>query len=785
MLQPSRPSGLAAAALVYSLAVIAFFWRVIFLPDFGIPWDIVDAHFTAQSFFSRWLRKGVFALWNPHVTMGYPIAGDMVLSPFYPPTVLSWLVPTGGPFHFRTLEIVLILHVLLAGVSMYMLCRSLRLDYWPSLFAGTVFMFGGFFPVRISHEPWVKSAAWTPLVLLFFVRALDTGSRRAVAACAAAFGIMILAGYAQHVLYTAYLLIAWFLLTTLPRLPKTGFRPLLQRGTTLVVIVAVGALLAAVQLLPAAELASHAARTRLTFQDSALGAINLLALATVFLPDLYRPAPSQDMSANFGDPSLIHLYTGLFVLAFAFVGLRTRTAPHRYRPAFVVIGIVAFVLSLGAATPMYEAAFHYVPGFALFRRPLTFYHFVLLSLCVLGAIGLQAFLNRDERDRILVRQALTAVVAGLLLAVIAWAVFEWLRLAEPGIRTSTETGRDAVVAMAPWLAHAFGVMVPVLLAILACFYLARRAPAVAPAAICLLAFADLYWFNANRIFNTAPAAFWPISELARFRRADVLGPNGTGWHRVALSNFGGIFENAGDIMGFENFGGYNPLRLRLYTDFAGLVNGPRSPLLDLANVKYILTTPVFRDDGRAATEPSAASPMNYRVFLRSGALDPARHKLVASAAPYELYENSTVLPRYFGVSDVVVKLDMREQFEILRTGYNFHSTVLLDRRPRDPVAGCDSLTTHISALSPATARLRVSSPGHCILVASEIWYPGWRAYVDGREVPLMRANYAFRAIEVPGGSHTVEFRFRPWTVQLGAALSIATALALALATRFL
>ncbi len=61
-------------------------------------------------------------------------------------------------------------------------------------------------------------------------------------------------------------------------------------------------------------------------------------------------------------------------------------------------------------------------------------------------------------------------------------------------------------------------------------------------------------------------------------------------------------------------------------------------------------------------------------------------------------------------------------------------------------------------------------PGYLVLVDS--YYPGWLSYVDGRRVPILRANYAFRAVEVPVGKHRVEFRYRPWTFYTGLGVTL-------------
>ena len=47
-----------------------------------------------------------------------------------------------------------------------------------------------------------------------------------------------------------------------------------------------------------------------------------------------------------------------------------------------------------------------------------------------------------------------------------------------------------------------------------------------------------------------------------------------------------------------------------------------------------------------------------------------------------------------------------------------------------------------------------------LLVISQAWYPGWRAYVDGQPAPLLRADYAIKAVPVPAGHHVVQLRFQ-------------------------
>jgi hypothetical protein len=59
-----------------------------------------------------------------------------------------------------------------------------------------------------------------------------------------------------------------------------------------------------------------------------------------------------------------------------------------------------------------------------------------------------------------------------------------------------------------------------------------------------------------------------------------------------------------------------------------------------------------------------------------------------------------------------------------------------------------------------------------VLVVSQMDYPGWTAYVDGKPVPITRADYAFPAIFVGPGMHRVRFSFEPWTFKLGLTLTL-------------
>jgi uncharacterized membrane protein YfhO len=72
----------------------------------------------------------------------------------------------------------------------------------------------------------------------------------------------------------------------------------------------------------------------------------------------------------------------------------------------------------------------------------------------------------------------------------------------------------------------------------------------------------------------------------------------------------------------------------------------------------------------------------------------------------------------------------------------------------------------------------VNTPADAYLVLSEVWYPGWQATVDGIPTPVLRANYAFRAVRLEPGEHQVHVTFVPRSWRLGVAVSGLTLLIL-------
>jgi Bacterial membrane protein YfhO len=90
----------------------------------------------------------------------------------------------------------------------------------------------------------------------------------------------------------------------------------------------------------------------------------------------------------------------------------------------------------------------------------------------------------------------------------------------------------------------------------------------------------------------------------------------------------------------------------------------------------------------------------------------------------------------------------------------------------------DAVRFERDGMQEVTLRLNARAPGQLIL--GDMFYPGWKAFVDGHQTPIHAANVAFRAVAVPRGRHTVRFRYQPAVLAVGLWTSVASLLAIVL-----
>ncbi|HET7771795.1 MAG TPA: hypothetical protein VFN74_23680, partial [Chloroflexota bacterium] len=226
--------------------------------------------------------------------------------------------------------------------------------------------------------------------------------------------------------------------------------------------------------------------------------------------------------------------------------------------------------------------------------------------------------------------------------------------------------------------------------------------------------------------------------------------------------------NLGVVYGLPSPDGYDGglLPLRSYADFKALL------VTDEAPVPHYTLAP------QAPARPDARllGALNVRFLALDGRQGPPGtgwDAIEAAPGAAWLYENQSVLPRAFVVSDVRAEPDPRRALALLR-GLDLATSAVVER----PVPGLpegtprDAPAAQVVTFSATEMTVDATGPG--LLVLSESFYPGWRAAIDGAGAPLVRANLHFRAVPLTAGAHRVRVWYDPFSVKLGFALSALT-----------
>jgi hypothetical protein len=134
--------------------------------------------------------------------------------------------------------------------------------------------------------------------------------------------------------------------------------------------------------------------------------------------------------------------------------------------------------------------------------------------------------------------------------------------------------------------------------------------------------------------------------------------------------------------------------------------------------------------------------------------------------------NSRALPGEKAVLEAATSRRFRPAMEVLLNGDELRRLGLRPP-PATPDGGYLPLKITSFSYEPDDVTFTVDSPRQALLVSSEANDKGWTATVNGKPVPLLTANYLFRAIPIPKGKSDVAFRYRPAPVRYGAMVSLA------------
>lgn len=710
---------------------------------------------------------GAIPQWNPYLFGGLPFVAAMHGDIFYPTFWLRLLLGTDVGMTWGFIS-----HLWLAGIGTFLFLRIYGLGFFPALVGALAYQLGGPIAGYASpgHDGKLFVSALLPFTLILLTFGIRDGRRWAWGALALVVGLAVLSPHPQLLQYHLLVAGAWALMTAFGT-PGLDRRTAIRRLGLAFGAVLLGLTIGAIQYLPLSEYTPWSPRAG--GRDYAYATSYSWPLEELI--NTYLPQFSGILGRYWGRNG-IHLhseYLGAAVLmlvplAFGLGG----EARRGFRRFWLGVAVVSLLWALGGSTPFFQIVYAIVPGTKFFRAPSTMMFVFGFSMALLSALGTERLLA----GKVSQRYAIGALVAGGAIALLATAGgFTSLAqrlVVDPGLMDTVDANARALT-MGAWRSCLAVVVAAAIIILLA----KGRLPAQrAGLLLSLLVAADLwsieryYWMfspPASKLY-ASDATIDYLKKLPQPARVAVFAVgqgNPLAPHDPLLMGDGLM------VHGIRSVTGYHGNELGRYRKLGNFDEGYSARLnpsfWQLMNVDYFLTnTDTLPIEGaqRVVGPVQSAAGTTVSLFKLEGG-----HPF-AWVAP--------VMAKY--PDDIALPAAQQPNFPTYQVAI-LDTSATVATPPLTAIPAALALTTSTTDYRPGhfTVKLSAPAPAGSALVASENFYPGWVAKVDGKPAQVFRADYVLMGVPLAAGAQSVEFTFDNATYPKGRSITVA-ALALSL-----
>jgi len=682
---------------------------------------------------ARALSEGRLPFWTDRLGLGIPLVAESHAAAFYPLNALAYsMMPV--PVAYRML---MFFHYLLLVGATFAYARRLEIGPAGSAVSALAFGFCGFQSIHSSHEVFYHALAFLPVCLYLAEWFLDEGRPSTLAWLAVVYGLQLSLGHFQIQSWTAGL-VAFSGLARLVRSPR-----LAKRAFGLLLGLAWGGAIAAVQLGASGELARFVGFDRRSFSDLAFFGLPPAHWVELFAPTLFRGIPGGPESAYWYALGTTGyeacFYVGTIPLLLAIVGMVS--GGGRAREFWITASVASFLVSVLPGLWLEGYAWVVaIPGMGLFRAPGRFAAIASLGLCLAAGRGLDRIVGGGRTWPGLVLGWLLAAAAG------CWGVFWCLRPDH-----AKYLGGDRLLLSLGLSAASWAV------ATILIFALIRKkvGPVVLLAATAVELGALYYtstteWGWAIAVPEQSPT----LAALAREREV------------------GRVAGRLHDL----------PLRFKASPLFPhiGFTPPPPHPFFEPLEQRAMAETPWGRGLLRrfGVTHGVWDGPIEEKgVESISTGLDPALDRLVSKlpgsppSASWRLVRYTEVFPQ--ARAAIRERIAPDDRAVAAGIGYDLDPAVVWYRAEDRPSSAQEPRAKDAKVVSWDGREAVVVHDGSCDLVINRTYYPGWEASIDdGPAESVGRAELGVQVVHLGGvGTHRVRFSYRPTTLRAASWIS--------------
>ena len=678
-------------------------------------------------------KSGSVPLWNPYSFSGTALAGNYQSAVFSPFNVLFFILQ-----FLDAWSILILLQPLLAGLFMYLFVKSLGRSQSAASIAGIAFMFCGFMVTWMAYGTLGYAVLWLPLIFWGIHGYFEKQSRWQPIVISTGIALSFVSGHFQMSLYVLGASVFYLLWQAV-----SGRK--WRQGIVLAGSLCAGIFLAMPQILLSYHVFQNSVRSAGVVRGEI---IPWTYLVTLIAPDFFgNPVTRNDWFGHYAEWGG---YIGVIpILLSVYVFMRKKNAQTWF---FISLSIIALLLAL--PTPLNDLL--YILKVPVLSGSAASRIIVLtsFSLAVLAGLGLDELINTWRVRQW--RQIFQYIFGWICFIVILWGLLVLGKLLSVD---KLEIAKRNFVLPSALVGLGLSFFVLGLIR-------KRWLQMVTIAFFVILTSFDLLRFAIKWMpFDPRKYVYPQVKSLTYLQTH-------AGLNRV----FGNIGNEVGSSFAIQLVDGYDAVYQERYGEFINAVSkgfiypGQRSVVqfdknglykteaLQLLGIRYIYHR---LSDGRA----SWAFP--FWEYLEKGSM-----RQVYSDEVYEIFEYPDAFPRTFLASSYTVASSDKEIIDVLFSrGFNRRDSLVLEKKPDiEPQNGTGS--AEISSYTPSEVTIETNAAVPKLLFLSDVYDSGWHATVDRKDVPIYRADYDFRAVAVPAGTHTVQFDYRPAELQWGIILCV-------------
>lgn len=709
----------------------------------------------------------------------------------------------------------------LSCLCFYILCMVLRVRTWVAIFGSLAYAFASYNAILIAvgHTTKFSSMGYAPAVIAGFILLTQ---RKYILGFISVLLFSTLLFYQNHiqiVYYTLLTLVCCAIAFSVQCFREKDWKHLFTTGMLGVVAALISAASYAVVLLPTNEYAKETmrgGRSELTldgnpkektkggldkeyafrwsygidetmtialpaYKGGSSGAAELgensKAVETLFenarqlgLSDQYAQYLTNFISSYWGPQASGTsgpVYFGILIVLLFILGLFLVQSWHR--GWIVAATLFGLILAWGSNfSSINYFLFDHLPYYNKFRAPSIAMVIPQLTFALLATLGLQSLLYGEWDKQVLWKKLKPAAIVAGLLAIVLIATYFTSDFKSPGDKDRKEQMASVIAQMtaqqpnnqvnpASIASSVFkglsedrkklygedlirSLLFFALGAAFILFYTRKKiAPLYAAIGFSVLLLIELIPVDLRYLNSKNYVSKDEYEEYFAPNRADLQIKQDTGYFRV-FDRDRDFNDDSRTAYHHNSVGGYNPAKLALYADLIQYQLGRGNmQVFNMLNTKYFIVQNQNDRQPMAIANPDNIGPCWFIKNIKYVNNANEEMKALDSIKPLD-----------------TVYIDKREQSKITVT-------------PQPDSAATIRIIKNLNDRINYESR----SATNQFAVFSEIYYPyGWKAFIDGKEQPIVRVNYVFRGLAVPAGNHQIEFRFQPKTKETGDILSL-------------